>query len=157
MNRNYHRVISLLAILALLAVTSTADADSRRGSFEERKEARIKAIHERLHLSAEQEALLENHRARHRQEARDLRETVRATKEALRQELQQPEMDMAKVNQLHAYLKDLHGRRADHRLEGILEVRKILTPEQFSQFMELMGKHRSWKGKRHGGPERPFR
>jgi len=27
----------------------------------------------------------------------------------------------------------------DHKLEGILEVRKILTPEQFRKFMTKMG------------------
>jgi Spy/CpxP family protein refolding chaperone len=66
-------------------------------------------------------------------------------------------LDMAQINQFHTTLKDLHGRRADHRLEGILEVRKILTPEQFSEFMELMERHRPWKGKGHGGPERRFK
>ncbi len=156
MKRNYRRLISLLAVLALLGLAS-AHAESRRGSFEDRKEARIKALHERLHLSAEQEDLLEGHRRRHRQEAGELRKEARAAKEAMRDELQRRELDMARINELHATLKDLHDKRADHRLEGILEVRKILTPEQFSEFMELMGKHRPWKGKGHGGPERSFK
>ncbi len=157
MYRNAYRIISLLAVVALVGFASVAHAEGGRDSYEARKAARIKAIQERLDLSAEQEALLESHRAKHRQEARQLRETVRITKEALREELQRPEMDMEKINQLHAHLKDLHGRRADHRLEGILEVRKILTPRQFSEFMELMEKHRPWKGRRHGSSERPFK
>jgi Spy/CpxP family protein refolding chaperone len=157
MKRNYHRIIGLLAVLALFGLASAAYAEPPRGSFDSRKEARIKALHERLHLSAEQEALLEDHRARHRHEARELREKTREIKEALRDELQRPVLDMAQINQFHTTLKDLHGRRADHRLEGILEVRKILTPEQFSEFMELMERHRPWKGKGHGGPERRFK
>ena len=37
---------------------------------------------------------------------------------------------------------------ADHRLEGILEVRKILTPEQFQKFNEI--KEKDW-GEKKGG------
>ncbi len=157
MKNNYQRIIGFLAILALLGLASAAGAESRRGSFENRKEARIKAIHERLNLSTEQGVLLEEHRAKHRQEALELRKKARTAKEALRDELQRPELDMKRINEFHARLKDVYGRRADHRLEGVLEVRKILTPEQFSLFMELMEKHRPWKGKRHGGPERALK
>jgi Spy/CpxP family protein refolding chaperone len=57
---------------------------------------------------------------------------------------------MNRINRLHSETKKLHAEMADHRLEGILEVREILTPEQFSEFMELTGKHRRGKGMRHG-------
>jgi len=37
---------------------------------------------------------------------------------------------MEKINKIHSELKGLYSQKADHRLKGILEVRKMLTPEQ---------------------------
>ncbi len=44
---------------------------------------------------------------------------------------------MEEIYKIHNGLKGLLSKKADHRLEGILEVRKILTTEQFRKFCEL--------------------
>lgn len=89
-------------------------------------------------------------------------EQIKANREALNKELAQPTSDMAKINALQAQLKTLVLKMADSRLNSTLEVKKVLTPEQFGKYLEFQ-KHkfagRSHKGEwgqgkgchRHGG------
>ena len=41
---------------------------------------------------------------------------------------------MEKIDQINGDLKKMMAQMLDYRLERILEVRKILTPEQFKKF-----------------------
>ncbi len=52
---------------------------------------------------------------------------------------------MENVYKIHNELKDLLIQKADHRLEGILAVRKLLTAEQFRKFCELRKEMRQMK------------
>ena len=94
-------------------------------------------IFTQLDLSLEQEKQLQAHRDNHMGQAGEFRESLKTKKEALRNELQKEELNMEEIYKIHNELKDLHSKKADHRLEGILEVRKILTTEQFVKYMEL--------------------
>ena len=44
-------------------------------------------------------------------------------------------LNIGKITQINNELKILSAQMLDRKLEGILEVRKILTPEQFKKFM----------------------
>ena len=54
----------------------------------------------------------------------------------IRQELQKDQLNMDSINQINSELKNLQAQILDRRLEGILEVRKVLTPEQFKKFTD---------------------
>ena len=59
---------------------------------------------------------------------------------------------MALIQQIHSEIKALIAQREDDRLAGVLQMRQILTPEQFAQFhakMKDKGRHR---GKPGDGP-----
>ena len=99
--------------------------------------ARMLEVFKQLDLSPEQEEQLQAHRNNHRGQGREFRESLRAKKEAIRNELQNEELNMEEIYKIHNELKGLLSNKADHRLEGILEVRKILTAEQFRKFCEL--------------------
>jgi Spy/CpxP family protein refolding chaperone len=117
-------------------------------------ESRMEAIQERLGLSEEQQELLEAHRTKQREAAQSLGESVQSSRESLRTELTKEDLNMENIDRLQAELKDLHARMADDRLEGMLEVRDILTPEQFAQFLELKGGCGPKKRMRHGPTDR---
>lgn len=143
------RIVLLTAVMAasllimqapLYAGYGAKDGDGMRDKWEKK----VTAIHEKLGLTAEQKEQLQAHKEKHRAEAKSLREEVRAKREEIRQELQKADFDQGKVQQLHSELKALKNQKEDHRLNGILEVRQILTPEQFSKFMELK---KEWKDK----------
>ena len=80
-------------------------------------------------------------------------------REQIKEELQRADFDSNKVKQIHNELKSLKFQAEDHRLDGILEVRTILTPEQFNKFMELKKnrkdhkKEGNWKKRSKRGEE----
>ncbi len=88
-----------------------------------------------LNLAEEQKKLLEENRKSHKEEARALFKDMRQKRDALRQELEKGALNMDNINQINNELKKLQAEMLDHRLAGVLEVRKILTPEQFKKFM----------------------
>lgn len=115
------------------------------GKWEQKREEKFKEMREKLGLTADQEAKLKAHKESHKAEARNLHEGMRAKRDALRQELEKPAVDESRVRALHNEIKALDAGLSDHRLKGILEVRKILTPEQFKKFHEMMPNRGDWK------------
>ena len=100
-------------------------------------------IFAQLNLTEEQKQQLKKNRSNHREKMKASFEQMRSYKQALRQELMKAELDMGKINQIQSQTKALQGQMADERLESILEVRKVLTPEQFAQFSASLGKVRA--------------
>jgi len=157
MTRHARSLIGLMALFGLILTAVPIYAGPPEGgfgpkdpeAFRQRMEARKKAIHTQLNLTEDQEARLEANRSEHRQEVRKLREKMRAAREAFKGELEKEALDMEKITQLHNEQKTVQGQIADHRLEKILQVREILTPEQFKTFIELTGKHRRDKHRAH--------
>lgn len=121
-----------------------------------------KEIFESLGLSEEQKARLTENRKKFKESGKEAMEAIRKTREELKAEMSKPELDMNRVNQLHAQLKDQIIKREDARLANILEVRKILTPEQYKQFQDKMKAKWEQKkkmmqekmGKEGAGPEK---
>ena len=54
-------------------------------------------------------------------------------REALRAELEKPKVDSGKAKSINEELKALHNKMAEQRLAGVLQVREILTAEQFKK------------------------
>ncbi len=128
-----------------------------RGDGKGRMEEHMKRVEKQLNLSPEQQKKLEEHRAAHRDEAKKFFGEVKQKREEMRTELEKETIDEAKVKAINEELKALGARLADHRLAGILEVRRILTPEQFKKFQELAGprgKDKGRGGRRGRGPGR---
>jgi Spy/CpxP family protein refolding chaperone len=143
---NTRKKLAILPVLLLAAAVGAEHPDGHDG-WEKKKEARMEEMQKKLNLTPEQKARLQEHRKAHKGQGKHHWEQMKQKKEALKQELEKPDMDEAKVKALHAEMQELHRQAADHRLQGILEVRKILTPEQFKQFHEMMHEKRG----RHGG------
>ena len=95
-------------------------------------------------------------------------EQIKANREAFDAEIVKATPDMNKVNEIQAQIKVLQGQMADDQLNSLLEVKKIMTPEQFAGYMALkkekmlkkhmMGhdkfKHGNWDDKQdHGNDE----
>lgn len=105
---------------------------------------------EKMQLSAEQKARLDANRERHKGEMEALRQQMRDKRKELSAALEQPAMDISKVRQVHGELKELMLKKEDQHLSAILEIRGILTPEQFAQFQQM-----DRRGRKHGRPRTP--
>ena len=152
-----------LFIAGLILLTSNAYSksfgDPGSGEMQKRMESRFTEVSKELNLSAEQQKQLESHRKQHREQNVALYYDMKKKRDEIKSELQKPELNMNKINQLHTEFKALVGKIEDNRLNSILEVRKVLTAEQFTKFMELMEKRRhgdkKWEGGREKGMHKP--
>jgi Spy/CpxP family protein refolding chaperone len=147
MRLKYASLMCLLAVIGLSLAASCVYAGSQDRQprqpekselCSEKKDDRLSEILQRLNLSTEQDKQLQACRKKHVIQAKEIDKRLRAKRKELKQELQNQELHRDKINQLHSELKVLLGQREDHRLEGILEVRKILTSEQLARFLELI-------------------
>ncbi len=119
-----------------------------RGAVEhERMEKKIQEIYNRLNLSEDQKTQLEANKQKQNGQMKSFFAQMKTQRNAMHQELMKPDLDMNKVDSIQLQLKTLHSQMMDNRLNSILEVRRILTPDQFNKFISLMEKHRL---KRHG-------
>jgi len=75
------------------------------------------------------------------QKQRDVRkadlEQIKSAREALSAEIVKATPDMNKVNDIQNQIKSLLSQSVDNRLNSILAIKKLLTPEQFAGYMAL--------------------
>jgi Spy/CpxP family protein refolding chaperone len=129
--------------------------DEKREAIKKKMEERFKEISKELGLTPEQEKELEAQRTENMEKMKELRVKTKDKREALKNELQQKELNMDRINQIHSELKVLHAEMEDNRLEGILKVRSILTLEQFEKFGKLMERHKGLhRGHKKGGKDK---
>ena len=115
----------------------------------EKFEKKIQEIYGQLNLSSEQKKQLDENKQKHRDNMKSSFEKMHSLRQEMRQELTKSELDMNKINGLQSQMKSLQSEMIDRRLESILDVRKILTPEQFAKFNALMEEHRNKNKKSH--------
>ncbi len=108
-------------------------------------------LKEALGLTDEQVQQLDAQRNQHQGEIKESRQTMKQLREEFKLETEKTEIDEAKLKSIHAHMKTVLNKIADQRLEGILQLRKILTPEQFKKFNELRGKRKGKMGKMQKG------
>ncbi len=154
MKVKFKQFVYALCIVGVILLSSKAysqparDFPPGREAMREKMKTRMLEVFKQLDLSPEQEKQLNAHRKGHREEGKEIHESIKTKREAMKKELQKQDLDMEEINKIHSELKSMYSRKADHRLEGILEVREILTNEQFVKFMELRKNLHSMKKRR---------
>jgi Spy/CpxP family protein refolding chaperone len=103
---------------------------------------RIQEIYSQLNLTDDQKKQLESNKQDHRAKMEITRQEMKVDKKALQEALMSPQLDMARIEQVDGQIKALLSQMEDDRLNSVLAVRSILTPDQFSKFVSLMRKHR---------------
>ncbi|MCA9404920.1 MAG: periplasmic heavy metal sensor [Candidatus Omnitrophica bacterium] len=154
MERVMNKLVAGICMIALMLTATTAFAGDGEGGYKEFRKERIAKMYEKLELSQEQKEQLEAHRKSQKEEYRAVFQELKSNKDALAEELEKKNIDKDKVQQIHAKIKVLNAKKEDMRLEGIMQVREILTDEQFSEFMKLKEsrKEKFKKGSHHEGP-----
>lgn len=108
-------------------------------------------IFKELNLTPEQQQKLGENRKAQREKTAQLRQAVKEKREELRKGLESATVTRAAVEPLVGEIKSLVAQLIDNRLNGIFAVKEILTPEQFSQFNQIMEKRKENKQKRFEG------
>ena len=132
-----------LYILAALSLAQAQNAPGSEGpSPKWHSGQRIQGIYSQLNLTDDQKKQLGANKQQHRAEMESIRQEMKIDREALRGALMQPQLDRPKINAIHNQIKVLQSRMEDDRLSSILAVRAILTPEQYSKFVNLLHQHK---------------
>ena len=137
------KVLFVFFGLYIFAALSLAHAENT--GPEPRQQAggqRIQEIYSQLNLTDDQKKQLEADKQQHRAKMESFRQEMKTDKKAIQAELMKPRLDMPKINGIHNQSKALQGQMEDEKLNSILAVRAILTPEQFSKFVNLMHQHK---------------
>ena len=101
---------------------------------------RIQEIFKQIGLTDSQKKQLEVNKKQHQERMKSIWQQIKTNREALRDELMKPQMDMPKITALQDQIKILQSQIEDIKLSSILTVRTILTTEQFTKFINLMPK-----------------
>ena len=141
--------ILLGALLAVFVVGTAFAGEPKDGSkserfprFHERMEKKINEMFDQLNLTAEQKSKIEANKKNGREQRKFLFEKMRTLRESMRAELMKADLNMEQLKSINAEIKAIQATMIDNRLDSILEVRKTLTPEQFSKFLSIMKEHK---------------
>jgi Spy/CpxP family protein refolding chaperone len=117
------------------------DYHAQRGYSRQKQEKFNKLIHQ-LDLSDEQVARLDTHKQAKMESRQRLYAKLAEHKQALRNELEKPESDNTRIKQIADSIKQVQSEIFDERIKGILEIKSILTPEQYSEFKEKISRYK---------------
>ncbi len=149
--RGTHRII-VVAAVAVLSLVLTGVSFAAAPFQKERgmsHECREKEMSKALNLTAQQEQQIRELQKSNFERAKQLRDELRDKRNALGEELNKQSSDMNKVKALAADIKDIEGRLIDQRVESVIKMKEILTPEQYQKFQNTMKERRGdWKKRR---------
>jgi len=100
-----------------------------------------------LNLTPEQKTKIDAQRAAQREAMEKIHDSIKAKRHELRAEMDKVATDKAKIDAIAADLKNLEGQRIDREINGILQMKEALTPEQFKKLGAMREKR---KHGRHG-------
>ena len=144
--------ITLLTVLGLFLFSQAAYAGwgQEQGGREGRGNRRGENFIQSLNLTPEQQQKLQEHRQQTRQKREEIRDAVNQKKKEVHGILQDPNFNEAQARQISGEINELTGQLSDLRIDGVLYMRSVLTPEQYFQFSQKMRKaHQKRKGKRN--------
>jgi len=118
-----------------------------KGYYE--KGGKFEKFCEELGLTKEQEAQLKTQREEFKNKNNALRKKMRVKRRKLRDELEKPDVDRARVDTIIEELNDLNREKIKNRVNKILSMKNVLTPEQFKNLQDKMEKKHHDYRKRH--------
>jgi Spy/CpxP family protein refolding chaperone len=118
------------------------DAGARRGGHD--PSALVAQHAERLGLSPETREALTAIVAESEAREQELREEIRAARSRLRGLLSAPEIERDAVMRQADELDELHARKHRSRLEGVLRIHELLTPEQRAELLRIVAEEQPW-------------
>ena len=142
-------VFIALASMVSLAVITPAFAEGNDQYAEtQHKHAGKQDFMKKLNLSPEQESQITKQQDMNKEKGNELRDKMRAKRLELKQELEKPTVDTNKINAIIVDIKTLMGEQLDFRVNNILAMKQILTPEQFKKLQDMKeGKPKKGKTK----------
>ena len=145
----------LIMAAAVILTAAPAYAEYEGTGNQERTQKRQEAFEnlvDELGLGKEQVDQLKAHRAKKREVNKELFMALKDERKKLKEELEKPESDKRAIKAIAKNIKKMQADLVDKKIDSVLEVKSILTPEQFIQFKEKLEKvHRRKKDRKCDG------
>ncbi len=137
-------------------LASQASAQEFRGSspekgkmIRERIKKEMNSIMDEIGITPEQKEQLQEQRKKHMGEFKEIWQQLKSKQAELRKLLKEKKVNMDAVEKVKKELLDLRAKDIDQKIQGTLEMKKILTEEQLNQLTEKIEAHRQkFKGRR---------
>lgn len=127
----------LIAIAIVTAVLFSQAAFAEQGPKDADFEKHHDKIMKQLNLTPEQEKQLKDYREQEKAEIKKEFGELKAKREELRSQLNNPQVSENTIRQTAGQLEAMQAKMMARRIDSILYMRKVLTPEQFTKFQEL--------------------
>jgi Spy/CpxP family protein refolding chaperone len=141
------RVSAAAAAMIVLAAAAYAQLpEGDHAKMGKNWEERFNAIIKELRITPEQQQAISQQRTQEKTRSQELRQKMKSVREEITVELNKEVTDTAKLRSLISRMKELTGERIEQQIKGILELKKILTPEQFKELNEKRQQNEKHKG-----------
>ena len=132
------QMMILVAIALGLVFSGAANAKmSEEEAGQPNKDKRDQVIRQ-LNLTPQQEVQIKQLQMLNRQKAKELFRRLKEKRRELADELDKARSNPIKIRTLITELKDIQGRLIEKRVEDVLKMKEILTPEQYQKFSETL-------------------
>jgi Spy/CpxP family protein refolding chaperone len=148
MKRKIQLIIGVLIMSALIASPAFCDGSRNHpgpGPRGEGPEDKMAEIEKKLNLTPEQDKLLKEAKTAHRAEMESMMQTMDTKHKELQAEIAKPGVTKQQIEPIANQIKALQSQMVDHRIDGILKIKHILSPEQFKK-LESLKEERHHKG-----------
>lgn len=132
-------IIGMVVISALITGPAYAEGSGACPTCEGKGFHKDKGegITRQLNLTAEQDKLLKDSKAAHRAEMEQLMKALKEKRQELKDALAKSGVTKEQVDPIASQIKGLQAQMVDRRIDGILKVKGILTPEQFQKLQAM--------------------
>lgn len=144
---------NVMLLVVMIVVGSLFAQGPRNGQGPQGGKGKGARMAQELGLSEQQQADLKALREKHRAERKDTRGEVKALRKQIAEELKKSSPSKSKIKTLADKIGAIHSANAIRMADHMLEVKKILTPEQFSKMLDLK-EQKGNNGPKHKGKGR---
>lgn len=143
MKRSVNLIIGALVATAFIAGSAFAEGgDCKAGQSKVNYTEKREDVMSKLNLTAEQDKMLKEAKASQRSEMEAVMTAIKAKREELKAAIAKPGATKKDIEPIVAELKGLEAEKLDKRVDGILKVKNILSPDQFQKLEKMKEGHR---------------
>ena len=127
--------ISVPVVYADNGEVKSTDVGHQDGDWHHAQGERLTA--QILNLSEDQQKQLKDIHQKQKDAMKSIFLQIKTNREAFEVEITKAVPDMNKINSIQTQIKDLQSQMADNHLNKLLEIKKVMSPEQFAGYMAL--------------------
>ena len=147
MNKTFIKTCSYTGVIVLMLVSATAVyAQAPVACGEEGRSHGMKRtgnLVEELDLTPEQQERMKVLRQENKEKRKLLQQELEKNREALKEELGKYRSDPAAIDTTVARIKDVQARLIDYRVDRFLQMKRILSREQFEKMSQMKGQRKT--------------